>query len=95
MYKHLTVASFASLQLADTATTHWAIATGRAFEANPIMASLQISTNLWWFPKLLLVALFAFLVYRMQSAFARRVGVYPSLAIYIAIVLNNLFWCLK
>lgn len=59
---------FSLLQLADVLTTNHALATGKAFEANPVMALAMVHLGaVWWLPKVVIVAFAILAVPRIRT----------------------------
>jgi hypothetical protein len=80
----------AGLNLLDAVLTTYAIGSGRAFEANPLMAVLlTVSFPLFFVAKLLVVGLFAVLAANQEKPLA-RVGLLVGLASYIGIGLYHM-----
>jgi hypothetical protein len=78
---------FATLQLADIATTNRALASPGNYEVNPLMASLQAQLGAaWWLPKLAVVLLVCLLAPLMR----RRWPMLFAIGFYLLVVAGNL-----
>lgn len=87
------VVAFAYLQYRDVATTNAGQASGRAREANPIMAKWQALTGKWWWaikvPYVLAIAGFAYACAATDHAFFAAAMLSVLCVFYYANDANN------